>query len=96
MKTMYEMAVENFDIAAEYLKLDDGMAKKLKSPQRCLIVSVPVRMDDGRIEVFKGYRVQHVPTRGARVRAQNRPLRWQHGARNRGPGRHTRTADHGK
>ena len=44
------------------LKLDDY--KALRVPERALIVSVPVRMDDGRIEVYEGYRVQHSSSRG--------------------------------
>jgi glutamate dehydrogenase/leucine dehydrogenase len=44
--------------------LDDGTRSILKTPKRQLIVSIPVRMDDGRIKVFEGYRVQHNLSRG--------------------------------
>jgi glutamate dehydrogenase (NAD(P)+) len=53
------MAVEQFERAAKYLDLDPNISERLKRPQRALIVSVPIRMDDGSIEVFDGYRVQH-------------------------------------
>ena len=52
------------DRAAEHLKLEDGLREMLRRPWRELTVSVPVRMDDGRIEVFTGYRVQHNGARG--------------------------------
>ena len=44
--------------------LDPNLLDRLKSPQRALSVSIPVRMDDGRVEVFRGYRVQHDLSRG--------------------------------
>ena len=53
-----------FDFAARKLNLDDGIWKVLREPQRELIVHIPVGMDDGRIEVFTGYRVQHSIARG--------------------------------
>jgi glutamate dehydrogenase (NAD(P)+) len=53
-----------FDHAADRLKLDDGIRSLLRRPWRELTVSVPVRMDDERIEVFSGYRVQHNGARG--------------------------------
>jgi glutamate dehydrogenase (NAD(P)+) len=53
-----------FDHAADRLELDDGMRSLLRRPWRELTVSVPVRMDDERIEVFNGYRVQHNGARG--------------------------------
>jgi glutamate dehydrogenase (NAD(P)+) len=53
-----------FDFAAKKLNLDDGMWKILRQPTRELIVHIPVGMDDGRIEVFTGYRVQHSISRG--------------------------------
>jgi glutamate dehydrogenase (NAD(P)+) len=54
-----EMAVEQFDLAAERLGVDRNVAARLRRPDRSLIVSVPTRMDDGRVHVFTGYRVQH-------------------------------------
>ena len=53
-----------FDRAADRLGLADGVRELLRRPWRELRVSVPVRMDDGRIEVFDGYRVQHNGVRG--------------------------------
>jgi len=57
-------AEARFDEAASRLGLDDGMCKVLRSPDRELIVHVPVQLDDGRLEVFTGYRVQHSVARG--------------------------------
>ena len=53
-----------FDLAARKLNLDEGIWKVLREPSRELIVHFPVAMDDGRIEVFTGYRVQHSIARG--------------------------------
>ena len=53
-----------FDFAARKLKLDEGTWKLLRYPARELIVHIPVQMDDGRVEVFTGYRVQHSISRG--------------------------------
>src|SRR6202050_1825428 len=53
-----------FDEAAARLGLDDGMQKVLRSPSREIIVHIPVMLDDGRLEVFTGYRVQHSIARG--------------------------------
>src|SRR5579862_6151613 len=57
-------AEARFDEAAERLGLDDGMRKVLRSSSREIIVHIPVQMDDGRLEVFTGYRVQHSIARG--------------------------------
>jgi glutamate dehydrogenase (NAD(P)+) len=57
-------AEARFDEAAGRLGLDDGMRKVLRSPARELIVHIPVQLDDGRLEVFTGYRVQHSIARG--------------------------------
>lgn len=54
-----EMAVEQFDVAAQKLGVDPNLANRLRRPDRAMIVSVPTRMDDGRVHVFTGYRVQH-------------------------------------
>ena len=64
----YRMAVSQFDTAAEHLNLDPNLRKRLRVPRKSLVVSVPVRMDDGSVSVFQGYRVQHDqalgPTKG--------------------------------
>ena len=54
-----DMAVQQFEIAAAKLNLDANVARRLRRPHRALIVSVPTRMDNGRVHVFTGYRVQH-------------------------------------
>src|SRR5689334_3526109 len=53
-----------FDIAAQKLNLDEGIWRILRSPNRELTVYIPVAMDDGHIEVFTGFRVQHSIARG--------------------------------
>jgi len=53
-----------FDEAAKRLRLDDGICKVLKSAGKEITVHIPVQLDDGRIEVFTGYRVQHSIARG--------------------------------
>jgi glutamate dehydrogenase (NAD(P)+) len=57
-------AEARFDEAAERLGLDDGMRKVLRSPSREIIVHIPVQLDDGRLEVFTGFRVHHSVARG--------------------------------
>jgi glutamate dehydrogenase (NAD(P)+) len=57
-------AEARFDNAAEKLGLEDGVRKVLRSPTREVTVNIPVQLDDGRIEVFTGYRVQHSLVRG--------------------------------
>ena len=57
-------AEARFDEAADRLNLDDGMCKVLRSPTKEITVHIPVQLDDGRIEVFTGYRVQHSIARG--------------------------------
>ncbi len=60
----YQVAVEQFMIAADKLNLDEGMKQILSHPKRELTVHFPVRMDDGTYRVFTGYRVQHSLTMG--------------------------------
>ena len=55
----FESMMERFKFATELLKIDDGMFKYLASPVKTVIVSIPILMDDGRIEVFEGMRVIH-------------------------------------
>jgi len=57
-------AEARFDDAAEKLGLDDGVRKVLRTPTREVTVNIPVQLDDGRLEVFTGYRVQHSMVRG--------------------------------
>src|SRR5689334_23566091 len=56
---LYESAVRQFDIAADILDLEDGMRQILSHCQRELIVNFPVELDDGSVQVYTGYRVQH-------------------------------------
>jgi glutamate dehydrogenase (NAD(P)+) len=57
-------ALAQFDAAADQLDLDEGVRETLRSPHRELTVRFPVRLDDGRVRVFTGYRVQHNVARG--------------------------------
>jgi glutamate dehydrogenase (NAD(P)+) len=59
-----QSALEQFDLAADRLGLDPGIRQVLRIPQRELTVNFPVEMDDGRVRVFSGYRVQHNLARG--------------------------------
>ena len=60
----FRLAVAQFNEAAESMRLDTNLRERLKLPQRSLLVSIPVKMDDGHVEVFTGYRVQHDSARG--------------------------------
>jgi glutamate dehydrogenase (NAD(P)+) len=60
----FRIAQLQFDMAAEYLKLDPGLRQVLRTPKRILEVSVPVKLDNGQIKVFTGFRVQHNVARG--------------------------------
>jgi glutamate dehydrogenase (NAD(P)+) len=65
---LYRMAVAQFDQAVPHARIPADIAERLRFPERATIVSVPVRLDDGRRVVFPGYRVQHSsilgPTKG--------------------------------
>ncbi|MBA2700910.1 MAG: Glu/Leu/Phe/Val dehydrogenase [Chloroflexi bacterium] len=60
----WQVAQRQFDIAAERLDLDDGLRQVLREPRREFTVHFPVHMDDGSVQVFTGYRVQHNLGRG--------------------------------
>lgn len=60
----WQAVLDNLDEAAELAKLDPDVHRMLRTPRRVLEVSVPVRMDDGSVEVFTGWRVHHDTTRG--------------------------------
>ena len=53
-----------FDVAARMLNLDEGLTKYLRTPNREIVVHIPVALDSGLLEVFDGYRVQHNIARG--------------------------------
>ena len=59
MTEIYKTALEKFEKAADIVELDYNIKKILEHPKRQLIVEFPVKMDDGTIEVFTGYRIQH-------------------------------------
>jgi glutamate dehydrogenase (NAD(P)+) len=63
-QTLRRDALEQLDRAAARLKLDDWIHARLRRPERALVVSVPTLMDDGHVEVFTGYRIQHNNTLG--------------------------------
>lgn len=58
-KSLYEQALEVFRQAAKVMQLDPNIQRFLERPQRTIIVEFPVLMDDGRVEMFVGYRCQH-------------------------------------
>jgi glutamate dehydrogenase (NAD(P)+) len=60
----FEAMMSRFDRAAELLELDPGLYRILRTPDKQLIVSIPVRLDSGELEVFTGYRVHHNIARG--------------------------------
>ena len=60
----FKIAIAQFDRAADLINLDDSTRRVLRNAKRQLIVSVPVKMDDGAVHVFEGYRVQHNIARG--------------------------------
>jgi len=60
----FHIASQQFEAAADKLKLDPGLRATLRNPRRALVLSLPIRMDDGSIRVFEGFRVQHNMSRG--------------------------------
>src|SRR6187401_1467138 len=64
----YAMATEQFQVIANYLDLDTNIRERMLHPKRAIAVTLPIHRDDGRIETFQGYRVQHHlamgPTKG--------------------------------
>jgi len=60
----FRIAQIQFDMAAEFLKLDPGLRQMLRTPRRVLEVAIPTKMDNGQVKVLTGYRVQHNVARG--------------------------------
>lgn len=60
----FQLAIDQFDKAAEAMNLDPNLRERLKTPQRSLVVGLPIRMDNGEVHVYMGYRVQHDSARG--------------------------------
>src|ERR1043166_8289522 len=77
-----ESMMRRFDIAAQILNLEPGLYQYLKTPAKQMIVSIPIQMDDGKIEIFEGYRVIHNdilgPSKGGiRYESHDSPRRFQ-------------------
>ena len=62
--SVFENVMKQFDAAAAKLKVDKKIIDFIKMPRRSTMVNLPVRMDDGTYQVFKGFRVQHNDARG--------------------------------
>ena len=64
----YAMATEQFQVIADYLELDENVRARMLNPKRAIAVTLPIRFDDGHVQTFQGYRVQHHlamgPTKG--------------------------------
>ncbi len=60
----FHIALRQFDNAAEKMRLDTQFREVLRRPRRALSLSLPVKMDDGSVQIFEGYRVQHNSSRG--------------------------------
>jgi len=61
---LYQNAVMDLDMAGKVMDLNPGVLERLKMPKKAMCVSIPVRMDDGSVKTFEGYRVQHSTTLG--------------------------------
>jgi glutamate dehydrogenase (NAD(P)+) len=61
---LYKNSVLQLEEAAKIMRLDPNICERLKRPKRAMVVSVPVRLDDGSVAVFEGFRVQHNMTLG--------------------------------
>jgi glutamate dehydrogenase (NADP+) len=62
--SIFDDAIRRLDRAFQYADIDEEAVERLKHPKQILEVSIPVRMDDGSLQIFKGYRVRHDDTRG--------------------------------
>ncbi|MBA7500580.1 MAG: glutamate dehydrogenase [Clostridia bacterium] len=60
----WHMTLSQLDEVAKEINLDENIHQILRHPKRCLTVSIPIQMDNGKIKVFTGFRVQHNVTRG--------------------------------
>lgn len=63
-KNLFLEALSHLDKAASFIKIDPEVIENLKHPKTCLETSVPLRMDDGSLRIYKGYRVHHNDARG--------------------------------
>jgi len=64
LQSMWDMALARLDITTSMLNLSDGIASYLREPRKTIEVAIPVKMDNGVINIYKGYRVQHNTNRG--------------------------------
>lgn len=64
VQSFYESVLAEIDETAERIQLDPGIHKMIRHPERELTVGIPIERDNGEIEVFTGYRVQHSSARG--------------------------------
>ena len=60
----HQLAIQNFERAADVLQLEEDVRTMVRLPERVLAVTIPVRMDNGHIRCFEGFRVQHSTARG--------------------------------
>jgi len=65
---IWEMTLQRLDSTMDALGLKKGLQKYLREPRKIIDVKIPVKMDNGTIEIFKGYRVQHVLFKGCQKR----------------------------
>ena len=56
---VFKQACGQFDLAADILGMPEDVRERTKRPRRCVVVSLPIRLDDGKVTIFEGYRVQH-------------------------------------
>src|SRR5438552_789944 len=61
---LYQMAVRQLEAVADAIELDRNILERLAQPKRAMVVSCPIKMDDGSTHNFAGYRVQHSLTSG--------------------------------
>ena len=61
---LYKNVLESLEQAGDLIAINRNVLERLKKPRRAIMVSIPVRMDDGKVQVFNGYRVQHNHTLG--------------------------------
>ncbi len=64
VQSFYDSVLQQIDTTVERMCIDKGIVKMIKMPERELTVHIPIVMDNGEIDVFKGYRVQHSSARG--------------------------------
>src|SRR3954465_2869438 len=61
---VFQQACRQFDLAADLIGMEAGVRERTKQPRRTLTVTLPVRMDNGKVETFEGYPVQHTTSPG--------------------------------